>query len=156
GHREKSVVVEHADKSRDLTEVHYNRTGGVRSRETVRVDAAGQPVSKTVVVQNNVVIKNTTVVQNTVVNRTTVVREYVTCRYGYVYRPVVVAPVIYAGWYDPYWYHPVVVGGPLVVVRTHCFTFTWGWEAEPWYVYHPAYFAPYPVYVAPSYWVTDW
>src|SRR5262249_37291993 len=51
---------------------------------------------------------------------------------------------------------PVVVGGPVVAITTHYFGFSWGWYAEPWYVYHRAYWEPYPVYVAPSYWVTDW
>ena len=158
GHRQRSVVVEHPDKSTQTTDTHYNRNGQVRLRETVKTDTAGAPVSKTVVVQNNLIIKNTTVIKRTPVVRqqSTVVRQYVPCHYGYVYRPVVVSPYVYASWYDPFWYHPVVVGGPMVVVSTHSFYFSWGWQFEPWYVYHRAYWEPYPVYVAPSYWVTDW
>jgi len=158
GHRQRSVVVEHPDKSTQTTDTHYNRNGQVRLRETVKADTAGAPVSKTVVVQNNLIIKNTTVIKRTPVVRqqSTVVRQYVPCHYGYVYRPVVVSPYVYASWYDPFWYHPVVVGGPMVAVSTHSFYFSWGWQFEPWYVYHRAYWEPYPVYVAPSYWVTDW
>jgi hypothetical protein len=162
GHREKKVEVAHRDGTKETTDVHYNRSGEVRARETVKVDAKGAPVAKTVVVKNNLVINNTTVVNNTTVinNRPPAReyhREYVRARYGFVYTPLVIAPVVYAGWYDPYWYAPpLVVGGPFVAIRTHGFRFSWGWEADPWYVYHRAYWEPYPVYSAPSFWVTDW
>jgi hypothetical protein len=134
----------------------------VRARETIKLDAKGTPVSKTVVVKNNLAVNNTTVVKNTTIvnnnvtvvnNNTTVVREYRPRRYGYVYvpPPIIVAPVLYTRWYDPYWYTPAGL-----VITTHRFTFAWGWAAEPWYGYHRAYWHPYPVYVTPSYWVTDW
>jgi hypothetical protein len=152
GHREKRAEIVHADKSRETTDVHYNRNGEARSRETIKVDAKGSPVSKTVVVKQNVVINNTTIVNKTVV------RNYSPGRYGFVYRPVyVVRSPVFVSWYDPYWYAPpLVVGGPVVAITTHRFSFSWGWYGDPWYVYHRAYWAPYPVYVAPSYWVTDW
>jgi len=35
-------------------------------------------------------------------------------------------------------------------------TFGWGWGAEPWYNPYGFYFAPYPVYGAPSEWLTDY
>ena len=163
--REKTTEVVHPSGVKETTQVQYNRAGEVRARETVKTDASGATVSKTVVVKNNLVIHNTTVVNNnvTIVNKTTVVREYRReyrpCRYGYVYSSFLIAPIVYAGWYDPYWYGPpVVVGGPVVAIRTHSFRFSWGWAADPWYAYpyHRAYWEPYPVYVAPSYWVTDW
>src|SRR4051812_7610142 len=115
-------------------------------------------MSKTVVVKNNLVIQNTTVVRNnvTIVNNTTVVREYRPCRYGYAYRPVFFAPPIFTWWYDPFWYPPPPFGGPAVVVSHHGFRFSWGWYSDPWYSYHRHYWEPYPVYVRPSYWVTDW
>jgi len=155
GHREKKAEVLQRDGAKEMTDVHYNRYGQERSRETIKVDAKGTPLAKTVVVKNNLAINNTTTIVNnntTVVNNnTTVVREYRPCRYGYVYAPVVVAPALYVGWYDPYWYTP---GG--IAIRTHSFGFSWGWNDADWYVYHRAYWEPYPVYVAPSYWVTDW
>jgi hypothetical protein len=151
--REKTTEVVHPSGARETTEVHYNRAGEVRVRETIKTDANGAPVSKTVVVKNNLAIHNTTVVNNnvTIVNNTTVVREYRPCRYGYVYAPVVIAPAVYVGWYDPFWY-----SAPGVVVTTHSFGFSWGWGVHPWYARHRAYWEPYPVYVGPSYWVTDW
>ncbi len=159
GHREKTTEIVHPNGARQTTDVHYNRNGEVRARETITRDVHGAPVSKTVEVKNNLVIHNTTIVNNnvTIVNRTRVVREYRPCRYGFVYTPVVFAPAVYVGWYDPFWYAPpLVVGGPAIAIRTHSFTFAWGWSADPWYAYHRAYWEPYPVYLGPSYWVTDW
>ena len=53
---------------------------------------------------------------------------------GYYY-----APGFYGWAYAP-WAAPVVFG--------------WGWG--PWYPYYGYYFAPYPVYAAPYFWVTDY
>ncbi len=144
-HREIRAEVVHADKSREITNVHYNRNGEVHSRETVNVNATGKTVSKTVVVNQNIVVNNTTIVN------TTVVRNYNVGRYGFVYCPVYVVPsLVFVSWYDPYWYTPV--GVPIY----HPFTYSWGWNNDPWYCYHAYYWEPYPVYSAPSYWVTDW
>jgi hypothetical protein len=142
GNREKKVTVVHADKRTETTDVHYNRFGKERSRETVTTDARGAVVSRNVVVRQNLVIRNTTIVN---VNRT-VVRDYRPCRWGYVYYPVILAPTVFVGWYDPFWYGP----------RHHHFTYSWGWYNDPWYRYHAYYWEPYPVYAGPSYWVTDW
>jgi hypothetical protein len=139
GNREKRVTTVRGDR-RETTDVHYDRTGGVRSRETVVVNNNNRVVSRTVVVKKNFVVRNTTVVN---VHST---RHYAPCHWGYVYHPVFVAPAFYIGWYDPFWYGPV----------HHHFTFSWGWHAYPWYHYDAYYWQPYPVYAAPSYWVTDW
>jgi hypothetical protein len=59
-----------------------------------------------------------------------------------VYAPARFYPVGFYGWaYNP-WFHPV--------------TFGWGWAAAPWYGYYGFYFNPYPVYAAPSLWLTDY
>src|ERR1043165_2436990 len=147
GHREKRIEVARPNGAKEITDVHYDRNGQVRARETIQTDVRGAPVSKTVVVKNNLVINNTTI-NNTTINNTTVVREYRPCRFGFVYAPVVIAPAFYAGWYDPFWY-----SSPGILITTHSFSFSWGWAPEPWYVYHRAYWEPYPVYVGPSYWV---
>jgi hypothetical protein len=66
-------------------------------------------------------------------------------RGGYldVYAPVRYYPVGFYGWaYNP-WAVPVVYGG-------------WGWAGSPWYGYYGGYFAPYPTYQGPSYWLTDY
>lgn len=55
---------------------------------------------------------------------------------GYHYAPA------YYGWaYNP-WASPVYYG--------------WGWGGSPWYGYYGAYYAPYPVYPAAYFWLTDW
>ena len=33
--------------------------------------------------------------------------------------------------------------------------YSWGWYARPWYGYYGGYFAPYPVYASPAFWLTD-
>jgi hypothetical protein len=58
-----------------------------------------------------------------------------------VYAPVRFYPVGFYGWaYNP-WVTPV--------------PYAWGWGGNPWYGYYGAYFAPYPVYAGPAFWLTD-
>jgi len=33
--------------------------------------------------------------------------------------------------------------------------YSWGWYGRPWYGYYGGYFAPYPTYVGPAFWLTD-
>ncbi len=33
--------------------------------------------------------------------------------------------------------------------------YTWGWSSRPWYGYYGGYFAPYPVYRSPAFWLAD-
>jgi hypothetical protein len=146
GRVQKTVVVAR-DGARETTQVQYDRNGRERAAETVKVDARGREVSKTVVVkQTTVLVRNTTIVNNT-----TIVRNYDRSRYGFVYHPVYVArSPVFVSWYDPYWYSPA---GVLVV---HPFRYSWGWEDHGWYRHHHHYWATYEVYPAPCYWVTDW
>jgi hypothetical protein len=51
------------------------------------------------------------------------------------------APAFYGWAYNP-WYTPV--------------PYAWGWAANPWYGYYGFYFAPYPVYAGPAFWLTDY
>jgi hypothetical protein len=55
---------------------------------------------------------------------------------GYYY-----APAFYGWAYNP-WYTPV--------------PYAWGWAGNPWYASYGYYFAPYPVYAAPAFWLTDY
>ncbi|MGA2274326.1 MAG: hypothetical protein ABSH00_12285 [Bryobacteraceae bacterium] len=55
---------------------------------------------------------------------------------SFYYRPA------FYGWvYNP-WVNPIAYG--------------WGWAGNPWFGYYGAYFTPYPVYAAPSLWLTDY
>src|SRR3954471_10667848 len=143
--REKRVQIAHKDGRTEVVDVHYNRNGEQRSRETIIRDVSGRALSRTVVVKQTFVIRNTTIVNNT-----TVVRNYNPGRFGFVYRPVVLAPVVFVSWYDPYWYTPARV--PIY----HPFRYSWGWDDYAWYHHRAYYWQPYPVYPAPCYWVTDW
>lgn len=59
-----------------------------------------------------------------------------------VFAPAHYYSVGFYGWaYHP-WGRPVAFG--------------WGWGPSPWYGYYGAYFAPYPVYAGPNYWLTDY
>lgn len=60
--------------------------------------------------------------------------------YGYVPR-YYYGPAFYGWAYDPW-------GAPVA--------FAWGWGAAPWYGYYGYYFAPYPVYAGPAFWLTDY
>jgi hypothetical protein len=69
---------------------------------------------------------------------------------GYPYRGVVYygyipafyfAPGFYGWAYNP-WAAPVAWGG--------------GWGGAPWYGYYGYYFAPYPAYDSPAFWLTDY
>jgi hypothetical protein len=74
--------------------------------------------------------------------------------YVNVYRPY-----YYHGAYYPYYmpvryYRPAFYGwvgapwgGPVI--------YSWGWGGAPWYGYYGPYFAPYPVYRSPVFWLTD-
>ncbi len=77
-------------------------------------------------------------------------REYNRYYRGYYYRGAYVnvyapgfyyAPAFYGWAYNP-WYTPV--------------PYAWGWAGNPWYGFYGAYFAPYPVYAAPAFWLTDY
>jgi len=68
--------------------------------------------------------------------------------YGYrgaylnVYAPGYYYGAGFYGWaYNP-WVAPV--------------PYAWGFAAAPWYGYYGAYFTPYPLYAAPSLWLTDY
>jgi len=58
-----------------------------------------------------------------------------------VYAPMRYYRPAFYGWaYSP-WNRPVY--------------YSWGWGASPWYGYYGPYFAPYPVYRSPIFWLTD-
>jgi hypothetical protein len=52
------------------------------------------------------------------------------------------APAFYRWAYNPSWAAQVRWG--------------WGWGTAPWYGYYGYYFAPYPFYAGPAFWLTDY
>jgi hypothetical protein len=93
-----------------------------------------------------VVIHERTYVQRTYyIQNRTYVSVYRPYRWGgasyNIYTPVRYYRPAYYGWaYSP-WSRPVY--------------YTWGWRSSPWYGYYGPYFAPYPYYRGPVFWLTD-
>ena len=74
--------------------------------------------------------------------------------YVYVYRDHYYYGAHYPYYVPAYYYHPVFYGWvynpwPAPV------HFYWGWNVQPWYGYYGPYFAPAPVYLTASLWLTD-
>ena len=62
--------------------------------------------------------------------------------YLQAYAPVHVYPHALYAWAGAAWSAPVA--------------YQWSWQGSPWNGYYGAYFAPYPAYPAPVYWLTDY
>jgi hypothetical protein len=60
-----------------------------------------------------------------------------------VYAPGVYFAPAYYGWAYHLWAAPVAYGG-------------WGWAGRPWFGYYGGWFAPYPRYAGPAFWLTDY
>jgi hypothetical protein len=132
GGRRRREELKQADGSRQVDNHQYGRGGTERGKETIKYDSHNKIVSKTTV---------------KIVNKTVITTHYGWGHYGYVYQPVVFVADPF--WGDPYWYSPAGV------VVVHPFNYSWGWSGG-WYGSYGPYFTTYPVYPAPSYWVTDW
>jgi hypothetical protein len=109
----------------------------------VTTGAHGGYVQRNYVVRNgNTYVSRTYVVNN--VTYTNVYRSYGwgghCCYYGYA--PAYYWHPVYYGWAYNLWPAPVYYG--------------WGWGGAPWYGYYGPYFAPYPVYPAAYFWLTDY
>ena len=90
-------------------------------------------------------------------NRAIVKRTYMVggVSYARVYRPLsyrgiafnvytptrYFRPAFYSYAYNP-WARPV--------------SYSWGWGGSPWFGFYGGYFAPYPVYASPMFWLTDY
>ena len=96
-------------------------------------------------------------------------RPYQFHGHAYDHREYYVNGVRYSRFYHPYYYHGVYLNGYVPGVYyapafygwayspwPQPYPYAWGWGASPWYGYYGAYFTPYPVYAAPSLWLTDY
>jgi hypothetical protein len=63
---------------------------------------------------------------------------------------------VYLHGYMPSYYYPAAYYGWAYRPWPAPAPYAWGWGAAPWYGYYGAYFAPYPVYPSPAYWLTDY
>ena len=63
--------------------------------------------------------------------------------FGYeTFVPGVRYPAVYYSWALAAWPRPVA--------------YSWGWRGQPWYPMYGVLFAPYPVYMSPDQWMTDY
>lgn len=96
-------------------------------------------------------------------------RPYVVNNVSYVQRTYVVGGVSYARVYRPYAYNGISLN---LYVSSRYFApayygwayspwarpvvFSFGWGGSPWFGFYAGYFAPYPVYAGPAFWLTDY
>jgi hypothetical protein len=64
----------------------------------------------------------------------------------------------YYGFHPGFWYHPgfYAWGYHPWGVRVFWGAGAWGWGGAPWWGFYGGWFAPYPYYSAPAYWLTDY
>jgi hypothetical protein len=147
----------HRDAGGQVRQVHTpagavitHRTDGTRRIEMVR------PGNRTVVtsahgrggyIQRPLMVSNRQYIQRTYsVRGVAYARVYRPFTYRgvsmHVYTPMhYYRPAFYSYMYDP-WARPIV--------------YDWAWSGRPWYGYYRGYFTPYPSYVSPTLWLTDY
>jgi len=77
-------------------------------------------------------------------------RTSVTVYRGSTYRGVTYYRYVPARYYGPAYYRWAYTPWPTSV------PYAWGWAGNPWYGYYGNYWAPYPVYQSPAFWLTDY
>ncbi|HLK62723.1 MAG TPA: hypothetical protein VKU19_04760 [Bryobacteraceae bacterium] len=128
----------------------YHAPGGAR---TAVVTRPGGRVVVTNARGHGYVQRPVTVRGRTIVERTYVVRGRPYARY---YRPVTYGGVAFAVYTPVRFYTPrFYVWAVTPWASPVYFSFGWG-PATPWYGYYGGYFAPYPAYAGPNYWLTDY
>jgi len=77
-----------------------------------------------------------------------------------IYRGYYYGGYHYYGYYPGYWYHPGFYGWAYRPWGAPVFWGVgfggWGWAGAPWFGFYGGYFAPYPVYPSPAFWLTDY
>jgi len=64
----------------------------------------------------------------------------------------------YYGYYPGRWYHPAFYGWGLRPWGAPVYwgIGAWGWGGAPWFGFYGGFFAPYPYYPSPAFWLTDY
>jgi hypothetical protein len=77
-----------------------------------------------------------------------------------VYRSYYYHGFHYYGYHPAFWFHPGFYGWayhPWGVGISWGVGFGgWGWAGAPWFGFYGGFFAPYPVYPSPAFWLTDY
>jgi len=65
---------------------------------------------------------------------------------------------MYFGYHPGFWYHPGFYGWGYHPWGAPVFwgVGLWGWGGAPWYGFYGGWFAPYPSYAGPAFWLTDY
>ncbi len=65
---------------------------------------------------------------------------------------------MYYGYHPGFWYHPGFYGCGYHPWGIHLAwgLGLWGWGGAPWYGFYGGWFAPYPYYAGPAFWLTDY
>jgi hypothetical protein len=121
-------------------------SGGLAGRQ-VRVVRYGNTVSGTVERTIRPGLVSRTFVSGGHVLYTRVYQRHVWQQSGRAFAydtfvPAVRYPAVYYSWALAAW--------------PHSLTYTWGWQARPWYPSYGFLFTPYPVYTSPDLWMTDY
>ena len=96
-------------------------------------------------------------------------RPYIVGNVSYVQRTYIVGGVSYARIYRPYVYHGISLNlyvssryyapayyGWAISPWARPVVFSFGWGPSPWFGFYAGYFAPYPAYAGPAFWLTDY
>jgi len=78
--------------------------------------------------------------------------------YSGVYRGYYWGGHNYYGYYPGVWYNPGFYGWGYQPWGAPVYwgVGAWGWGGAPWYGFYGGYFAPYPYYAGPAFWLTDY
>ena len=76
--------------------------------------------------------------------------------YGRFYRPYVWGGVAFDVYAPGYYFAPAFYGWAYNPWRAPIVYAGWGWAGNPWFGFYGGWFAPYPTYVGPAYWLTDY
>jgi hypothetical protein len=77
--------------------------------------------------------------------------------YARVYRGWDYHGVRYYGYVHPFFYHPAFYGWAYHPWGRIFFgPAAWGWVGAPWWGFYGGFFTPFPVYVSPAFWLTDY
>lgn len=96
-------------------------------------------------------------------------RPFVVNNVSYVQRTYIVGGVTYGRFYRPYGYHGISLNlyvssryyapgfyGWAYTPWARPVVYSFGWGPRPWFGFYAGYFAPYPTYAGPAYWLTDY
>ena len=144
----------HKNASGKVVEVHTANGAVIRHAPSgVRTVALTRPDGKVIVAHGgNGYVQRPLVSHGQHFEQRTYVRHGVS--YSRVYRPMHYGGRDYHFYARDHYYRPGFYGWAHTAYA-HPYAYRWGYEATPWYGMYGGYYAPYPVYASPAFWLTD-